>query len=138
MGFHLRRERHAEKLRRSFEALGREQNGIFESLAEYTHEVLAEVRALQIARDRLNAEQPLPRGEDVSSSSPPTAPLRLGRPLVLSDRWVSFEATAVGVFTCGLLGFVAGLLGWSWRSGKVVRAVVRRKDRNRKRCLHED
>lgn len=49
-----RRERRAERLRRAYEALGREQNGIFESLAEYTHELQAEVRALQITRDSLS------------------------------------------------------------------------------------
>lgn len=58
-----RRERRAERLRRTYDALGREQNGIFESLAEYTHEVQAEVRALQIARDRLSAKR-------VSSAGP--------------------------------------------------------------------
>lgn len=56
-----RREKRAERLRRSYEALGKEQNGIFESLAEYTHEVQAEVRSLQIARDRLS-EEPAPGG----------------------------------------------------------------------------
>lgn len=132
VGFHLRRERHAEKLRRSFEARGREQNGIFESLAEYTHEMQAQVRALQIARDRLNAAQPPSGGEDVSSTSPRTAPPLVGSPLVFSDRWISFEVAAAGVVSCGLLGFVAGLLaGWGWRPGKVVGAVHRRR-------VHED
>lgn len=40
--------------------MGREQNGIFESLAEYTHKVQAEVRALQLARDRFSAEEEIP------------------------------------------------------------------------------
>lgn len=137
--FRLRRERHAERLRRSFEALGREQNSMFESLAEYTHEMQAEVRALQIARDRLNAEQLHSGGGEhvFSASTPPGVPaVRLGRPLVLGDRWVSFEAAAAGVFSCGLLGFVAGY--WGWRQGKVVRAVVRREGSKRQRRLHED
>eukprot|EP00752_Nemacystus_decipiens_P011047 g9814.t1 len=133
-GFHLRRERHAEKLRRSFEAFGREQNSMFESLAEYTHEMQAEVRALQIARDRLNAEQLRLSDEDLSASHP-AAPARLGKPLV-SDRWVSFEAAAIGVFSCGLLGFLAGF--WGWRQGTVVRALVPRKGSKRQRRLHAD
>lgn len=97
----------------------------------------AEVRALQIARDRLNAEQLPSSGEGVPSALPPRVPVKLGRPLVLGDRWVSFEAAVVGVFSCGLLGFMAGM-GWGWRQGKVVRAVGRRKDSKRQRRLHED
>lgn len=137
--FHLRRERRAEKLRRSFAALGREQNNLFESLAEYTHEVQAEVRALQISRDRLNAEQlPSSGQDDVFSTSSSMAPVRLGRPLVLGDRWVSFDAAAAGVFSCGLLGFVAGVVGWGWRHDKVVRGSVRRSDSTKRRRLHDD
>lgn len=49
------RERRAEKLRREYERVGREQDGIFESLADYTHEVQAEVHALEAARDLLLA-----------------------------------------------------------------------------------
>lgn len=48
-----RRQRRAEKLRREYERVGDEQNIIFESLAEYTHGVQADVRALQIERDQL-------------------------------------------------------------------------------------
>lgn len=66
------------------------------------------------------------------------APVRLGRPLIIGDRWVSVEAAAAGVLFCGLLGLIAGMVGWGWRQGKVVRAVVRKKDRNRQRRLHKD
>lgn len=78
--FFLRRERRAERLRRSYEALGREQNSIFESLAEYTHEVQAEVRGLQIARDRLYAAQ--------QASSEPPAGILLLRVRIIFNRCV--------------------------------------------------
>lgn len=58
--FRQKRERRAEKLRRDYERVGREQNGIFESLADYTHMVQAEVRALQITKDRISAQGKCP------------------------------------------------------------------------------
>ena len=49
-------------------------------------------------------------GQDDDGSPGDRPPVvRFGRPLIMTERWVSIEATAVGIAICGLLGVFFGV-----------------------------
>lgn len=37
--------------------------------------------------------------------------VRIGRPLILGERWISWEAASAGVLVCGVLGVLLGVVG---------------------------